>query len=1003
MANNGRLCSSEGDARNDFSRGLDNRFARPKSTNAQRLLPSPSLKRVITENVVQTRRQEFERFSQNPVGSNVTAFQPAKSNGCVRLSSTAYGTVQDPVQDQGKQLLFTPEAANHRFPPKPDIEQIGCSVSAEFQVDIENHSRQINRQCQEAPTLHSQPNQLSKHDLDIDISSLCVSNDLKSIPDSCNLHHLELHSKDGNNNCQSSEQDDVNSPTVVPETPVLPPPPKPPRWLSQLGYVSDGIFSQEFTCADGKYDYLANAVSMIVPAALTGETSMSEKIGGMSMSELLSTYASIDEIPENQDTEINAPQRSEKESGQSLSVIFPGASIGDFNVAEKNDDLDESTYACIGEIATSEFPEVKMPQKLEKESKKYPKSYYLSPSGKRKKGFRPGRSVCLDNPGYMFCHGGEVDDVFPRSPLIGKLNEISIDHKHDLMQEPVYDEPCVCSNNVQVESQNVDSAQVVVDGRGCASPDHGKNSIHDETQSRARSKVRHAYTVLRLPHETGVSPQMEDVAEEELQEQEQRLNYVNRVREKTSEAIAKYEKVKLKSAARLFQYGMVIGLDGNETSGFRPKLLYSIPNEIPESEAFVCNFCFPEVNLWTPEHIYEESQRFLDGELFSFVLTSETGDRRYGWCKRYLPSGPEPRLPEALCIVSSIGERGMYEQLLRALQEFRLHSMECCTDLMEVAYARPMPAPNKEVYIRTEVPKLGRQTIILKRELNSTFSIVPYSQLLEHLSVPVLLQAFGALLLERKIIFCASRLSTLSSCISAMVALLYPFEWQHTYVTVLTTSLIDIVEAPTPYIIGILTSMKSFLEDYDLSEVLLVDLDNGLILKGMGDESRIIPEKIQRALTASLKCDSGAQHASTSAKRRNNQVVSDETVSEAFIRLFVETCARYKDFIVEQDGEETTFKREQFVKAVDSQSIQLFLDWFSQTQMFDVFMSGKLSQNAVSSAKFDQRISEYQEEMKSMRKASLGRNKKRSLGKKISRFFRESGDKVKRKFKRFSL
>lgn len=52
-----------------------------------------------------------------------------------------------------------------------------------------------------------------------------------------------------------------------------------------------------------------------------------------------------------------------------------------------------------------------------------------------------------------------------------------------------------------------------------------------------------------------------------------------------------------------------------------------------------------------------------------------------------------------------------------------------------------------------------------------------------------------------------------------MVALLYPFEWQHTYVTVLTTSLIDLVEAPTPYIIGILTSMKSFLEDYDLSEV----------------------------------------------------------------------------------------------------------------------------------------------------------------------------------------
>lgn len=52
-----------------------------------------------------------------------------------------------------------------------------------------------------------------------------------------------------------------------------------------------------------------------------------------------------------------------------------------------------------------------------------------------------------------------------------------------------------------------------------------------------------------------------------------------------------------------------------------------------------------------------------------------------------------------------------------------------------------------------------------------------------------------------------------------MVALLYPFEWQHTFVTVLPTSLIDIVEAPTPYIVGILSSLKPHLTDCDVSEV----------------------------------------------------------------------------------------------------------------------------------------------------------------------------------------
>lgn len=37
---------------------------------------------------------------------------------------------------------------------------------------------------------------------------------------------------------------------------------------------------------------------------------------------------------------------------------------------------------------------------------------------------------------------------------------------------------------------------------------------------------------------------------------------------------------------------------------------------------------------------------------------------------------------------------------------------------------------------------------------------------------------FVSLLLERRIIFCATKLSVLSSCIQAAVALVYPFTWQ---------------------------------------------------------------------------------------------------------------------------------------------------------------------------------------------------------------------------------
>jgi hypothetical protein len=54
---------------------------------------------------------------------------------------------------------------------------------------------------------------------------------------------------------------------------------------------------------------------------------------------------------------------------------------------------------------------------------------------------------------------------------------------------------------------------------------------------------------------------------------------------------------------------------------------------------------------------------------------------------------------------------------------------------------------------------------------------------------------------------------------STVVALLYPFSWQHTYITVLPSMLLDVVDAPTPYIVGVLASMQPLLDDYDLREV----------------------------------------------------------------------------------------------------------------------------------------------------------------------------------------
>lgn len=67
--------------------------------------------------------------------------------------------------------------------------------------------------------------------------------------------------------------------------------------------------------------------------------------------------------------------------------------------------------------------------------------------------------------------------------------------------------------------------------------------------------------------------------------------------------------------------------------------------------------------------------------------------------------------------------------------------------------------------------------------------------------------------------FSVSSSSTLSQCCHAVVALLYPFVWQHTYIPVLPPAMLDIVCTPTPFIVGLLSSSLPQLTELPLEEV----------------------------------------------------------------------------------------------------------------------------------------------------------------------------------------
>ena len=108
-------------------------------------------------------------------------------------------------------------------------------------------------------------------------------------------------------------------------------------------------------------------------------------------------------------------------------------------------------------------------------------------------------------------------------------------------------------------------------------------------------------------------------------------------------------------------------------------------------------------------------------------------------------------------------------------------------------------------------------------------------------------------------IFYCESLETLSECIHAVLALIYPFRWQHIFVPVLPESLINYLGAPMPFIIGIKSHLAHCQTDFTISEVVLVNLDKGTVQSTaeLQNKLRTLPAdpawKLKRELKRNLK------------------------------------------------------------------------------------------------------------------------------------------------------
>ena len=128
----------------------------------------------------------------------------------------------------------------------------------------------------------------------------------------------------------------------------------------------------------------------------------------------------------------------------------------------------------------------------------------------------------------------------------------------------------------------------------------------------------------------------------------------------------------------------------------------------------------------------------------------------------------------------------------------------------------------------------------------------PMQVLLKCFGPRVLIDIVCCVLSECRILFHSSDLSLLPVVCESLRTLIYPLQWTHVYLPVVPMHLLNVVEAPVPFMLGTHSKWLKYVQIEYMTDMVLVDCDTASIDMG-GSLALQFPEKEDRWLMMGLK------------------------------------------------------------------------------------------------------------------------------------------------------
>ncbi|CAK7349759.1 unnamed protein product [Dovyalis caffra] len=286
---------------------------------------------------------------------------------------------------------------------------------------------------------------------------------------------------------------------------------------------------------------------------------------------------------------------------------------------------------------------------------------------------------------------------------------------------------------------------------------------------------------------------------------------------------------------RIFEYFVVCGLgpeirtlDGNKGyHGMRVLYLSSLLDQYPPDS----HSLYPPPPPQLPTCVLPGGVEFYSSGFdandsstfprsYPIVLTEGDGSKIYVSCIAFRDPVSEDiaqayRIPpnsyadKCICLVSRSPSFGVLRNALEELFALCFSSAGSSKPLWDVISYMvsnvPLPTPGKDRVL------FAIENCLLSVEAPPKDGLphvdISFQPLVQCLDVDNLLKLFTAVLLERRILLRSNkfpiRYSLLTLASEAICHLIYPFRWQHVYIPLLFFSGVDYIDAPTPYMMGL--------------------------------------------------------------------------------------------------------------------------------------------------------------------------------------------------------